>query len=95
MEDKRLNCWEVLNCGQGPDNPESACPVPFAVDKDGINSGLNGGRYCWTFPGTQCLCGVQGTFARKYEECLACEFFKMVDLEQGPDFTFIDVRQVK
>jgi len=92
MHKRRLNCWEFRNCGQGPDNPESICPVPKAVEKNGINGGFNAGRYCWVFPGTRCAEGIQSSFERKPIECLTCEFFRLVEVEEGSGFSFIEVQ---
>jgi two-component sensor histidine kinase len=52
---------------------------------NGVNSGSNGGRFCWA---------VAGSLAGKAElapcaqsmHCLACEFFSLVKSEEGPSF---------
>ena len=49
---------------------------------NGINGGTNGGRSCWTVAGTFCFGEVQGTFARKLDDCMECEFFRVVAEEE-------------
>ncbi len=36
------------------------------------------GSICWTVAGTFCEGKVQGTFAQKYEDCVKCDFYQMV-----------------
>jgi serine/threonine protein phosphatase PrpC/CRP-like cAMP-binding protein len=90
MKSKKINCWQYLKCGREPGgkNAESLGVCPAASDNsfDGINSGINGGRFCWAVAGTYCAdCGeeVQGNFAQKRETCFDCRFYKLVSLEEG------------
>lgn len=79
-----------MKCGRhlGGDNLEELGICPAAVEKraDGINEGLNGGRSCWGITGTLCNGQVEGRFAAKVENCLLCEFYKLVSKEQGDNF---------
>ena len=62
------------------------CPAATENGRDGINGGTNGGRCCWAIAGTFCFGEVQGTFARKFDDCMECEFFWVVANEEE-DFT--------
>jgi len=44
------------------------------------------GRSCWTVAGTFCFGEVQGTFARKIDDCMECEFFWLV-ADEEEEFT--------
>ncbi len=86
-EKGRLNCWEVMMCGRetGGDNAAEYGVCPAASDEtyDGINSGECGGRICWAVAGTFCGGCVQGSFADKRFSCLNCDFYQMVQEEEG------------
>jgi CRP-like cAMP-binding protein/tRNA A-37 threonylcarbamoyl transferase component Bud32 len=87
MAEKKLNCWEYNKCEREPDGKKVAelglCPSAVDTSFDGINSGKNAGRICWAVAGT-CQGGeVHGTFAEKRESCITCDFFKMVQKEEG------------
>ncbi|MBI2265337.1 MAG: hypothetical protein HYU64_09230 [Armatimonadetes bacterium] len=60
------------------------CPAATCRAANGLNGGRNGGRICWAVAGTLCGGQVQGTFARKQLNCMACDYFKMVKNEEGP-----------
>ena len=90
---EKKNCWEVKNCGRQPGgdkvNELGICPTALAKECDGINGGKNAGRYCWAVAGTFCKGEVQGTFARKLENCLACPFYLQVEREEERFFVLI------
>lgn len=82
----RQNCWEFKKCGRGPSddaNPADICPVASDKSCHGFNRGKNAGRICWIIAGTFCDDKVQGTFAQKRLSCISCDFFKMVEAEEG------------
>ena len=82
-----------MKCGREPGGIKvkelGICPAATDTTYNGINGGLNGGRYCWAVTGTFCHGKVQGTFAQKRIVCVTCEFFKLVKEEEGDDFIFI------
>jgi tRNA A-37 threonylcarbamoyl transferase component Bud32 len=84
---RRLNCWEVMMCGreQGGKNISEYGVCPAAADPsfDGINSGKYGGRICWAVAGTFCGGCTQGSFVDKRPSCLDCDFYQMVQDEEG------------
>ena len=86
----KLNCWEYKKCGrqQGGHKAGELGVCPAASDKtvDARNEGKNGGRYCWKIAGTLCGGQVQGTYAQKLVNCVACEFYKQVKEEEGHQF---------
>jgi len=86
----KKNCWEVMNCGRGPDgqyeHEPGACPTASRTEFNGVNNGLNGGRVCWAVAGTFCNGNIQGVFATKIESCLRCAFFRQVAAEEDLDF---------
>ena len=83
----KLNCWEVMDCGREPGgkNTLESGTCPAAVDQsfDGIHSGKCGGRICWAVAGTLCGGCQQGAFSEKRASCLECDFFQMVQEEEG------------
>jgi CRP-like cAMP-binding protein len=87
LHKRRLNCWEVMMCGreQGGKNVAEYGVCPAAVDQsfDGINSGKCGGRICWAVAGTFCGGCAQGSFVDKRPSCLNCDFYEMVQDEEG------------
>ncbi len=94
---RRKNCWEFMNCGRQPDGKNvqelGVCPATQDTSSDGLNGGKNAGRICWAIAGTFCGGERQGTFSQKELTCMACDFFKLVKKEIGPDaFRLIPLR---
>lgn len=87
----KKNCWEVKNCGRQPGGAKveqfGVCPAAISTKLNNYNSGQNGGRACWIIAGTLCGGVVQGSFAMKSNNCMACEFYKQVVLEEGEALT--------
>jgi GlcNAc-P-P-Und epimerase len=90
MNGRKLNCWEVMQCGRGPaegfTGGKDICPAARDPRLDGVHGGINSGRACWVVAGTMCAGEVQGTFARKFEACQACRFFQQVLREERGEF---------
>jgi eukaryotic-like serine/threonine-protein kinase len=88
---RRRNCWEVKKCGREPGGQmvgqDGVCPAASDGTFDGINSGRCGGRICWAVAGTLCGGRAQGTFAEKRASCLNCEFYQLVQNEEGKKST--------
>ena len=88
----KANCWEVKKCGRQPGGAKvaelGACPAAQA-DTSGANNGTRGGRFCWAIAGTLCGGKIQGTFAQKVANCMACEFYLAVRREEGAAFKLI------
>ena len=87
MPGKKLNCWEYMRCGREPggkkENALGTCLSVTDASFSGINSGKNAGRICWAVAGT-CRNGeIYGTYARKRASCVSCEFYKLVQKEEG------------
>lgn len=86
----KINCWEFKECGREVGGAKAAelgvCPASVEKRVNSINNGLNGGRACWAIAGTLCGGEVQGSFAMKLSNCLACEFYKLVRKEELPHF---------
>lgn len=86
---KRKNCWEVMKCGREPNGKNQGlgvCPAAVEGEHDGMNSGSHGGRFCWNFAGTFCKGEMQGSIAKKLNNCLECGFYMMVCKEEGEQF---------
>jgi hypothetical protein len=87
IKEKKLNCWEITNCGRGPGASDTArlgiCPAATDASCDGLNGGHNGGRVCWAVAGSLCGGIVRGTFAAKYRHCLGCEVYQRVRNEES------------
>lgn len=81
------NCWEYKKCGREPNGLKAIelgiCPASIESRTNNINHGLNGGRACWALTGTLCGGKVQGSFASKLANCLECDFYKLVNKEEG------------
>lgn len=94
---KKINCWEFMKCGREPGGSNSIefgiCSASVETSADGINEGKNGGRSCWALSGTFCEGEVQGTFANKLDTCKQCNFYKLVQRDQGRDFK--NVREIR
>ena len=82
----KQNCWEFKKCGRQEGgarvNDLGICPATAERRLDGIHGGKKAGRACWVVAGTMCGGKVQGTFARKCENCEVCDFFKAVKEEE-------------
>ena len=83
------NCWDFKKCGRQPGGNKAAdlgvCLASIDVKADGLNGGRNGGRICWALTGTLCGGKVQGTFAQKLANCMDCEFYRLIQTEQGKE----------
>lgn len=62
------------------------CPAATDPRLDGEHDGVNAGRACWIMAGTFCNGVVQGSFAQKLDNCIECDFYKLVKSEEGADF---------
>jgi len=86
----KVNCWQFKKCGRQPDGEKVAelgvCIAAIEDAAEGINRGIKGGRACWALAGTLCGGQVQGTFASKLANCMQCEFYKLVLVEEGKGF---------
>lgn len=87
---EKLNCWQVEKCGREPSGPKSkefgVCPAATETRLNGTHGGINGGRACWVIAGTLCRGKIQGTYASKVKDCLACEFYHKVKEEESGGF---------
>jgi methyl-accepting chemotaxis protein len=83
---RKENCWEFKNCQRQPGGSKvdelGVCPASMDESCDGVNDGVNAGRYCWKVTGTFCGGAVQGFYAQKVRSCVQCEFFKKVKEEE-------------
>ena len=86
MAGEKKNCWEYMNCGRGPDGRNSeelgVCHAATAAVYNGINDGINGGRFCWLAVGTLSFAPITGSFAARIPTCLECPFFKEVQQQE-------------
>ena len=87
MADKKLNCWEYMKCGRGPNGAKArkmgVCPAASEKRLDRTHGGINSGRACWVVAGTYCGGTIQGSFARKQVACWRCDFYNNVRNEEG------------
>jgi len=88
----KMNCWEYMGCERQPGGSKvwNLCECPAAVVSaypDGkYNGGMCLGRRCWRMAGTLCGGEVQGTFAKKIDDCQRCPFYQKVKEEEGAAF---------
>lgn len=89
---KKQNCWEFKKCGREPGGLKNAeygiCPTSTNLKFDKINSGKNGGRYCFVLAGTFCNEKIQCMFAQKLQSCFDCDFFMIIQTEEMASGTF-------
>ncbi len=82
----KINCWEQMKCGREPGGNQNkelgVCPASTEKRINGVNGGINAGRACWAIPDTNCGFIVD----EKLENCLNCDFFKLVEYEEDRDF---------
>lgn len=85
--DRKLDCWEYKECGRQPGGERvselGVCAAAGESRLDGHNDGTMGGRSCWVVPGTLCSGVACSSFDEKYPHCRKCDFFELVQLEQG------------
>jgi len=90
IKKRKKNCWEVMKCGREPGGQKikelGACPVPVYDQLNGAHGGINAGRVCWIVAGTMCGGEIEGSFAKKYEDCRKCPFYHLVRNEEGDQF---------
>jgi hypothetical protein len=83
----KMSCWEFKKCGRARGGVRAAelgvCPAASDVKGNGLNSGVNCGRICWAVAGTLCGGKVQGTYAAKLSNCMACDFYQLVAQQEG------------
>jgi protein phosphatase len=72
-----------MKCGRGPAQGKDICPAASDKAFDGMNGGLNAGRSCWLVAGTACKGSVSGIFAKEFETCRKCDFFKNIHAQNG------------
>jgi hypothetical protein len=88
----KQNCWEFKKCGRevgGVKEKElGTCPANVTRELNGTHGGKNAGRACWVVSGTMCGGNVQGTFAKKYDNCEKCDFYRVVKQEEGSKYIF-------
>ena len=84
-----------MHCGREPGGAKAealgVCPASTERKIDGANSGKNGSRVCWAIGGTLCGGEVKGTFATKFEDCIDCDFFKLVCKKEEQVYRTLDV----
>ncbi len=89
-KEMRLNCWEFKQCGRQPGGEHECdigtCPAAAEERLQGVHHGINGGRTCWVVAGTSCRGEPKGTFAQKFRNCRACDFYRKVCGEERPAF---------
>ena len=78
MSRNKINCWEYMKCGRGPEQENDICPAASDPSFDSMNDGINAGRSCWLVAGTACKGSASGSFAKEFKNCRKCEFFKKV-----------------
>ena len=87
---EKQNCWDYKNCGREPNGAKAIelgiCPATTETKVNGINNGVNAGRACWAVAGTLCGGKIQGEYASKMQNCLACDFYTVVQDEEDDDY---------
>ena len=89
---KQLNCWEIKNCGHGPQEGASSSQVVCLAsvpglfpELEGANRGQAQGRCCWEVSGTVCdphLGASGGSVSLKFSTCIQCPVFQQIEREE-------------
>ena len=83
----KQNCWEYLGCNRQPGGSKvgelGECPAATFLPTDGFCSGKNAGRACMFTVGMLCTGSLQGTQQDNKKDCLGCNFYKLVQKEEG------------
>ncbi len=86
----KTNCWEAKKCERQPGGSKvdelGVCPAATEAGLDGVHGGKNGGRSCWVIAGTFCGGQEQGMFANKIANCRDCDFYQVVEKEEGTSY---------
>ena len=86
----KANCWEYKHCGreEGGANASERGPCRASTHAacDGINTGANAGRICWSIAGTLSGGTAECCFAEEQLTCLDCDFYQKVEEEEGGAF---------
>ena len=89
----KKNCWEFMKCEWQPEGPKideiGVCPAVVDSSFTGLHGGKNAGRVCWMIAGAFCGGRVQGEYAKKYKNCIKCEFYRLVVKEEGLAFKML------
>jgi len=72
--------------GENHEKDLGICPVFLEKRLNGVHGGVNAGRACWVVAGSLCGGKVQGSFAKKHENCEKCDFYQAVRKEEGPQY---------
>lgn len=91
MSQKVMNCWNHMSCGYGPDS-EAPCEATTDSSCDGLNSGLNAGRMCWTIRSAPCKI-ADAPWMDPIGSCISCAFFLKVKEEEGENFKLLKLGQ--
>jgi len=89
FKNKKLNCWEHMDCkhrpGKGDAFCSDMCPAVTGSTFSGINSGVNAGRFCWAVAGSFSQEKPACQFIQEGNECTECEFYQTVRAEEGTE----------
>ena len=77
MDRELKNCWEITDCGR------QAGGEKVTELGECITSQMKMGHSCWIVAGTLCRGEIQGTAAKKEQNCMYCEIFKRYNRLQG------------
>ena len=79
-----------MKCGRQPGGPHAndlgICPATTEKKLHGVHGGTNAGRACWVINATLCNGNLQGSFSKKYDECMECDFYKKIMTEESSNF---------
>ena len=79
-----------MGCGKesggNKKDDQGVCPAAKPNSYNGANNGKYAGRFCWAVMSTQCNGKIQGAYAKKFLDCVNCDFFKKVQDEEGNEF---------
>ncbi len=90
---EKINCWEFMKCGRQPGGEKTKlsgiCNVSTSEKNNTTNHGKNAGRCCWQVSKTNHISTPLQSPVLKLINCLDCDFFKKVKMEEEYNFNFL------
>ncbi|MEA3559059.1 MAG: hypothetical protein U9R75_07390 [Candidatus Thermoplasmatota archaeon] len=87
MGPMKKNCWDIKDCGRGPEGrlvkEKGECPVVNAKELDGVNDGSFGGRICWTVRTRDESGKLVPNWSKPDRDCLNCYVMDRIRIEEG------------
>ena len=71
------NCWEIMKCERHVGGSKTQELGVCVAAREGL------GHSCWAIAGTLCGGRVQGSVAKKENNCISCDVYKLYHRQMG------------